>query len=112
MNRKYDVLLILEGTYPYNGGGVSTWAHMLCNKVKNAEYVLYSINADFEKKPKYNLSNNIKKVIQIPLWSPLEPQELLSYGQKYYKSVFRKEQENQIEIIAEFIPIFKKLINV
>ena len=49
MKNKYDVMLILEGTYPFNGGGVSTWAHMLCNQVKNVNYTLYSINADFDE---------------------------------------------------------------
>ena len=47
MEKKYDVLLILEGTYPFNGGGVSTWSHMLCNDVNNANFSLYSINANF-----------------------------------------------------------------
>ena len=52
MENKYNVLLILEGTYPFNGGGVSTWSHMLCNEVKNANFDLYSINAAFEVEPK------------------------------------------------------------
>ena len=73
MINKYDVMLILEGTYPFNDGGVSTWAHMLCCSVKNVNYTLYSINADFEEKSKYQLSDNVQNVIQVPLWSPLEP---------------------------------------
>lgn len=111
MGNKYDVMLILEGTYPFNGGGVSTWAHMLCNKVKNVNYTLYSINADFEQKSKYVLSDNVKEVIQVPLWSPLEPQELLSYGKKYHKTVSRKEQNDSNEIAEIFIPIFERLLN-
>jgi glycosyltransferase involved in cell wall biosynthesis len=111
MKNKYDVMLILEGTYPFNGGGVSTWAHMLCNKVKNVDYTLYSINADFEQKSKYELSENVKDVIQVPLWSPLEPQELLNYGKKYYKTVNRKEQNDESVIISEFIPIFERLLD-
>jgi len=111
MKNKYDVMLILEGTYPFNGGGVSTWAHMLCNKVKNVNYTLYSVNADFEEKSKYQLSDNVKDVIQVPLWSPLEPQELLNYGKKYYKTVNRKEQEDESEIENLFIPIFERLLN-
>lgn len=110
MNNKYDVMLILEGTYPYNGGGVSTWADMLCHKVKNVNYTLYSINADFEEKSKYKLSDNVKEVIQVPLWSPLEPKELLSYGRKFYKTVNRKEQEDESEISELFIPIFRRLL--
>ncbi|WP_243694634.1 GT4 family glycosyltransferase PelF [Flavobacterium psychrotolerans] len=103
-------MLILEGTYPFNGGGVSTWAHMLCNKVKNVNYTLYSINADFEQKSKYELSENVKNVIQVPLWSPMEPSELLSYGKKYYATVNRKEQDDNSAIIEEFIPIFERLL--
>src|SRR6476620_5789524 len=110
MKNKYDVMLILEGTYPYNGGGVSTWAHMLCNKVKNVNYTLYSINADFEVEPKYALSENVKKIVQVPLWSPLEPHELVNYGKKYYKSVNRKVQNDEALITSEFIPVFEKLL--
>ena len=110
MENKHDVMLILEGTYPYNGGGVSTWAHMLCNQVKNVNYTLYSVNADFEAKSKYDLSDNVKNVIQVPLWSPLEPQELLSYGKKYFKNVNSKEQEDEKEIEEIFIPIFERLL--
>ena len=110
MEQKYDVMLILEGTYPFNGGGVSTWAHMLCNRVKNVNYTLYSINADYEAKSKYILSENVKDVIQVPLWSPLEPQEILNYNKKFYKTVNRKEQNDGVEIIEKFIPIFERLI--
>ena len=110
MRNKYDVLLILEGTYPYNGGGVSTWSHILCNDVKNAYFSLYSINASFETKPRYKLSDNIKNVIQVPLWSPLEPQEMINYGRDFYKIVHRKEKNDDIAVVEKFIPIFRKLI--
>jgi glycosyltransferase involved in cell wall biosynthesis len=110
MKKNYEVLLILEGTYPFNGGGVSTWAHMLCNKVKNADFSLYSINAEFEQKSRYELSDNIKNVIQVPMWSPLEPQEMIDYGKKYYKFVERKQQNDRDEVAEQFLPIFERLI--
>jgi glycosyltransferase involved in cell wall biosynthesis len=110
MKKKYEVLLILEGTYPFNGGGVSTWAHMLCNKVKNAEFSLYSINAEFEHKSRYELSENVKNVIQVPMWSPLEPQEMIDYGKRYYKFVERKQQDDRDEVAEQFLPIFERLI--
>lgn len=110
MENKHNVLLILEGTYPYNNGGVSTWAHMLCNDVKNANYALYTINANFESKSKYILSDNIKSVTQVPLWSPLEPQEMIEYNKKYYKLINKKEKQDQKIIDTEFVPIFQNLI--
>lgn len=110
MNKKYDVLLILEGTYPYNGGGVSTWSHMLCNDIKNANFILYSINAQYESKSKYELSNNIKDIVQVPLWSPLEPQEMINYGKHFYTIVDEKEELNEATIKEEFVPVFKRMI--
>lgn len=110
MKEKYSVLLILEGTYPFNGGGVSTWAHMLCNDVKNVNYILYSINANFEIESKYTLSENVKDVIQVPLWSPLEPRELIDYGKRYYKFVDLKETDDESIVHDVFLPIFEKFL--
>ena len=110
MEKKHDIMLILEGTYPFNSGGVSTWAHMLCNDVKNANFSLYSINASFEQKPKFELSDNVKDVIQVPLWSPLEPQEMINYGKKYHDIVFVKEKNDEAQIKEKFIPLFRRLV--
>lgn len=107
---KPSVLLILEGTYPYNGGGVSTWAHHLCNKVSNIDFKLYSINATFEKESRYELSDNISEVIQVPLWTPDEPYDYISYGEEYYKTVAKKEWTNDEVVAQKFIPIFKSLL--
>ncbi|PRX42913.1 GT4 family glycosyltransferase PelF [Salegentibacter salegens] len=107
---KPSVLLILEGTYPFNGGGVSTWAHILCNRVSNVDFKLYSINASFEKEYKYKLSDNISEVIQVPLWTPDEPYDYISYGEEYYKTVAKKEWTNDEVVAQKFIPIFKSLL--
>ena len=54
---KINVLLVSEGTYPYYGGGVSTWSHMLCERVSNVNWHLYSINASYEPKPFWIVSD-------------------------------------------------------
>lgn len=110
MTQKQHILLILEGTYPYNGGGVSTWAHMLCNEVKNTDFSLYSINANFESKSRYVLGESIKNVVQVPLWSPLEPQDMINYGKKYSKIISTKEKQDQKKINEDFVPIFMNLV--
>ena len=100
------VLLILEGTYPFNGGGVSTWAHMLCNKVKNVDFTLYSINAAYETNYKYELSDSVKEVVQVPLWAPYEPYDYINYGKAYYKILNRKERTKDKAIKKVFLPLF------
>lgn len=104
------VLMIFEGTYPYNGGGVSTWSHMLCNKVQHVDFTLYSINANFETTYKYDLSSSVKDVLQVPLWAPYEPYDYINYGKAYYKIINRKEHTKNKAIRNNFIPLFKSLI--
>ncbi|MGB1268954.1 MAG: GT4 family glycosyltransferase PelF [Flavobacteriaceae bacterium] len=108
--QRTKVLMVLEGTYPYNGGGVSTWAHMLCNKVQHVDFTLYSINANFETEYKYDLSNSVKNVIQVPLWAPYEPYDYINYGKAYYKIINRKERTKSKLISEHFIPLFKNLV--
>lgn len=107
---KIKVMLITEGTYPFNGGGVSTWAHTLCNRVNNVDFTLYAINAFFEEKPKYELSNNVEKVIQVPLWTPDEPYDYVSYGEEYYKTVGKKEWTTDQCVEEKFLPLFERLL--
>jgi len=110
--KKKSVLLILEGTYPYNGGGVSTWAHILCNQVSTVDYTLYSINSDLENKSRYKLSENIKDIIQVPLWTPDEPYDYRSYGEEYYKTVGKKEWTTNQIVKRKFVPLFKRLLKI
>ncbi|WP_111540211.1 GT4 family glycosyltransferase PelF [Mesonia algae] len=110
--KKNKVMLIAEGTFPFNGGGVSTWCQTLCNKIKNADFYLYSVNAVFESKPKYELSPNIKDIIQVPLWTPDEPYDYISYGDEYYKTVGRKEWTSDEVVTERFIPYFEALLEV
>ncbi|EAR02554.1 GT4 family glycosyltransferase PelF [Maribacter sp. HTCC2170] len=110
MEKKLQVLLISEGTYPYNFGGVSTWAHDLCTKVSNVDFTIYSINSGVEHKARYPIGTNIKKIIQVPMWSPEEPLDCVDYDIKY--SDILKSREFTTEEITStlFIPHFKKFI--
>lgn len=108
---KLKIMLVLEGTYPYNGGGVSTWAHILCNQIQNSDFTLYSLNANYESKTRFELSDNIENNIQVPLWTPDEPNDYQSYGTEYYKIVGKKEWTNKKIIKTRFIPIFKNLLH-
>jgi len=106
------VLLITEGNYPYHGGGISTWAHTLCSETKNIDYYLYSINASYESKYNYKLPDSVKKVIQLPMWSPNEPHDYLDFGKQYYKIAYRKEVTDLAIIKTDFVPLLKQLLEI
>lgn len=105
------ILLALEGTYPFHGGGVSTWAHILCNEITDFKFKLYSVNALLEKTPKYDLSESIESVVQLPMWYALEPRDVLRYEDNYSGFIKKKENTNQTEISLIFIPLLKRLLH-
>jgi len=109
MNRK-SVMLVFEGTYPFNNGGVSTWAHLLCQRLPEIDFTLYSVNAKHETELKYPLSENVKSVIQLPLWSPDEPFDYLDYGDSYFDTVAKKEAVTSDVIEKKFLPAFDNLL--
>lgn len=109
--KKINVMLVLEGTYPYQSGGVSTWAHTLCEKVKNANYTIYSTNANFTNNLKYTLPPSVKNLIQVPQWAPNEPHEYIDYGSQYVQSIIKKKLTNDLVIEHSFIPLFHSLLS-
>ncbi|MFV0465690.1 MAG: GT4 family glycosyltransferase PelF [Lachnospiraceae bacterium] len=58
------ICLICEGSYPYVQGGVSSWVQMICNQMKDTEFVIWSLATTKEemKEYKYTLPENIKEV--------------------------------------------------
>lgn len=56
-----DVCLLLEGTYPYVAGGVSTWVHQLISSMKEIRFGIVYIapHSDPTRKIKYDIPENV-----------------------------------------------------
>ncbi|MBF0106770.1 MAG: GT4 family glycosyltransferase PelF [Deltaproteobacteria bacterium] len=56
-----DVCMLLEGTYPFVSGGVSTWVHQLITAMKDIRFgILYiAPQSDPTRTPKYDIPNNV-----------------------------------------------------
>ncbi len=67
MSRKSDVCLILEGTYPYIHGGVSSWVHQLITALKDIHFSLMIIlpNREYIKEMKYKIPENVVDIRQV-----------------------------------------------
>jgi len=74
-----DVCLILEGTYPYVAGGVSSWAHDLIQSYPHLRFHLVSLlPKQEERKMRYQLPSNVTGIThvyvqEIPLGLPRVP---------------------------------------
>jgi glycosyltransferase involved in cell wall biosynthesis len=62
-----DVCLIVEGTYPYVKGGVSSWIHQLITNLPNTTFGIVHIAAkeDSTREFKYEIPSNVKILQEI-----------------------------------------------
>ncbi len=107
--RRLSVLLVTEGTYPYQWGGVSTWCHLLTHDVSDVDFTLLSIVAQPNMQPLFTLSPNVVAFHPIPLWGVLqamETQDNVSLGEirQWKNSV------TEAYVIDEFLPLFRPFL--
>jgi len=107
---KKKVLLITEGTYPFSGGGVSTWSHHLIQNIDAYDFSIYAMNADVVDKPKFELGDAVKEVLQVPMWAPEEPFDCVDYNQDYSEILKRKELTTERDIKLLFLPSFRDFL--
>ena len=65
-----DVCLILEGTYPYVSGGVSTWVHQIITAYPDLTFSIFFLGAqkDPSAKYKYEVPKNVKHIEEVFLF--------------------------------------------
>ena len=105
-----------EGTYPYVTGGVSVWADILINKLKNIDFILIPILMTPYIKIKYQLPPNVIRMIKVPLWGSEEPSEFVhsdKFSRIYVRKLKTLRQKEAINIVVELLLnileyIFKK----
>lgn len=66
-----------EGTYPYVTGGVSTWADLLMQEIKNVDFTLIPILMHPFVQLKFNIPSNVTQILNVPLWGTEEPIEYI-----------------------------------
>ena len=61
MKKQADICLILEGTYPYVSGGVSTWVHQLIKANPDLSFAIFHIGAlrGARMESKYDIPKNV-----------------------------------------------------
>lgn len=71
------ICLVLEGSYPYVHGGVSTWIHQYITNMKEHEFVLWVIGAEARDRGRfvYELPENVVQVQELFLDDALKIKE-------------------------------------
>lgn len=112
MSVKPVVLFETEGSYPYSGGGVSTWAHILCTELEEeVDFHLMAITGNPFVEPRYKLPKNITDIIHIPLWGVEEPVHYFDKTVPFSAHIEKKARTTKHVVKAHFMPVFKDFIS-
>ncbi|AFY93946.1 DUF3492 domain-containing protein [Chamaesiphon minutus] len=103
------ILLTTEGTYPFLGGGVSTWCHELTHNMPEVDFKLLAIVANPYLPQQYQLSANVTQVLKVPLWGMEDP---IEYGWRFpFSRALKSKIATTGTIINQrFIPLFEQLL--
>ena len=104
------ILLCTEGTYPYAGGGVSTWCDILCNELTEYEFVLYAVTGAPEVRLHYELPANARRLLHVPLWGVSQPADYVLAGVAPRELRARRRRTTRRVVEAEFLPLLRRLM--
>jgi glycosyltransferase involved in cell wall biosynthesis len=105
-----SVLLETEGTYPYAGGGVSTWCHTLCDQLRDVDFTLLAVTGQPASASRYPLPPNVRQVHPLPLWGHSEPSVASRPGVPF-STVYRSRLRTPPAVVAEeFLPPFEQVL--
>ncbi len=106
---KPRILLTTEGTYPFLGGGVSTWCHELTQQMPEMDFKIFAIVANPYLQQHYQLSANVTQVLKVPLWGMEDPIEF-GWRFPFSRALKSKIATTGTVISNRFIPIFERLM--
>lgn len=106
--QKPRVILANEGTYPFMGGGVSTWCHQLCEGLPDVSFTILAVTGDTQSKWKYSREPTVRRVVHVPLWPGEEPAIYLNPGR--YSDVLRRRWKTQDGLDDAFLRPFRILL--
>ncbi|MEM9494335.1 MAG: DUF3492 domain-containing protein, partial [Myxococcota bacterium] len=108
-NHRPYVLMATEGTYPFVGGGVSTWCDQICDGLDSVDYLLFAVTGSPEVVWKYPRRPTVKKVWHLPMWPGEEPAMFLTPG-RYSAALHRRWRTTARALRRDFLPHLRTLL--
>jgi len=101
-----SVGFLTEGTYPYAGGGVSTWSQMLLTGLSSIDFHVIAATSQPFEPLRYETPANVRSVVQIPLWGASVIDSLR--GTTKATGLLQQRLDTTDQAIAnEFLPAFR-----
>ncbi|MEJ7785584.1 MAG: GT4 family glycosyltransferase PelF [Solirubrobacteraceae bacterium] len=107
---RISVLFCTEGTYPFMGGGVSTWCQIICEELPEVDFTLFAITGTPEVSYKYDVPPNARRLVHIPLWGAQEPAEYVLADVPFSEIYARKERTTDDAVAEHFVPLLRRFL--
>jgi len=105
-----SVLLTTEGTYPFEGGGVTTWCDVILNGLPDIDVHLIAVTGSTAITLKKQLPPHVKTVQAIPLFGSVEPTEFTRAEEPFATTVLRRARTTEQMVERQFVPLLKQLL--
>jgi len=108
---KISVLMQNEGTYPFVGGGVSTWCHILCENLTEIDWVIFAVVAEPTVDDRYDALKlpQVDSAMLVPLWGAEETAEYVD--ERPFADVHRSKIATTDDVVETlFLPHFRVLL--
>ena len=104
------VLLVAEGTYPHQFGGVSTWCDLLVRSLPDVRFWVWAITPRPGMPTLFEYPPNLEEVYSIPLWN------LRDIKESWAASGVRELHDSRTAVSAEaieagFLPAFRGFLD-
>lgn len=103
------VCFILEGSYPYITGGVSSWVHDLIRGMPEIEFALFSISPDNKQTLKYELPDNVVEHMDIVLSKIQKTTRKMKHPRKTLKLIKEMHKSFMSKSIPKVDEIFTNM---
>ena len=104
------VLLVTEGTYPFQWGGVSTWCEALIAALPEVRFHLLAIEAYESAAPVFELPANVVDLHAVPLWGLQDVKETWREAGFSRLHASRRATTNAV-LEAEFVPVLRRFLH-
>ena len=105
-----SVLLTTEGTYPFEGGGVTTWCDVILNGLPDIDVHLLAVTGSTALTLHKQLPPHVKTVLAVPLFGSVEPTEFTRAEEPFATTVLRRARTTDTLVERQFVPLLTQLL--
>ncbi len=108
--RRPSVLITTEGTYPFEGGGVTTWADVVIRGLPEVDVHLLAVTGSTAITLHKQLPDHVKTVQAVPLFGAAEPTEFTRHAEPFASTVVRRARTSREAVDRHFVPLLTRLL--